>query len=110
MTPDSEQHLLITVDRRESEVVLVLVGELDPHTAPLLDEELTTIRTEGEPGTVVLDLTGMTFLDSAGLRVIISGQKALGEAGGTLVLRHPNETARRLLEITGLVEHVTVEP
>lgn len=110
MTPDSEQHLTISVDRSEGEVVLALAGELDPHTAPQLDSELEALTGGDGPSRVVLDLTGMTFLDSAGLRVIISGQKALAESGADLVLRHPNDTARRLLEITGLVEHVTVEP
>lgn len=113
VTADLEHPLVITVEAEGSETVLRLTGELDPHTAPLLQEDIDAVRSatgEATPATVVLELSGLTFIDSSGLRVVISAQKSLAADGGRLVLRGPSETARRLLEITGLVDHIAVEP
>jgi len=113
VTADLEHPLVITVEAPGPETVLALTGELDPHTAPLLQEQIDAVRSssgDAGPTTVVLELSGLTFIDSSGLRVVISTQKALAADGGRLVLRNPSETARRLLEITGLVDHIPVEP
>ncbi len=110
---DLEHPLVITVEATGPEAVLALTGELDPHTAPLLQEQIDAVRSAAgaaRPTTVVLELSGLTFIDSSGLRVVISTQRSLAADGGQLVLRGPSETARRLLEITGLVDHITVEP
>ena len=107
---DLEHPLTITLEASGPETVLALTGELDPHTAPLLQEQIDAVRSSAGATTVVLELSGLTFIDSSGLRVVISTQKALAADGGRLVLRGPSETARRLLEITGLVDHIAVEP
>ena len=110
VTADLEHPLTITLEASGPETVLALTGELDPHTAPLLQEQIDAVRSSAGATTVVLELSGLTFIDSSGLRVVISTQKALAADGGRLVLRGPSETARRLLEITGLVDHIAVEP
>lgn len=108
--PDLEQHLSIAVDQTDEEVVLSLGGELDPHSAPHLLDEIDGLDASGvlRP-IVVLDLGELTFIDSSGLRVVISAQKTLTAEGHRFVLRNPSETTRRLLEITGLVEHLEIE-
>jgi anti-anti-sigma factor len=50
-----------------------------------------------------------SFLDSSGLRAILTTNRRLAADDGTLVLRAPSEPVTRLLEITGLGEHFTVE-
>lgn len=100
-----EEPLTVEVASTGDEVVLVLAGELDPHTAPILrsciDDALTDATTS-----LVLDVAGLQFIDSSGLRVIISAHKVMDDRGGHLVLRAPTPNTRRLLEITGLAEHV----
>lgn len=78
-------------------------GELDMSTAPLLREEL--LRVASEPGAqVTVDLAGLSFIDSTGLSVLISGLKRLRQGGGDMALRSPTPGTRRVLEITGLTE------
>jgi anti-anti-sigma factor len=89
-------------------VVIHLDGELDPHTAPALQGALDEVTRNGA-SEVVLDLAELRFIDSSGLRVVISAHRTLSDAGGRLVLRSPSETASRLLEITGLTGHLTIE-
>jgi anti-sigma B factor antagonist len=94
------------VERRVQDdgVVFLLAGELDPHTAPALQEQI-----EGEEGPVVLDLAGVTFLDSAGIRAIVSAHEQLSASGAALTIRRPSDVARRVFEIAGLLDHLTVE-
>jgi stage II sporulation protein AA (anti-sigma F factor antagonist) len=106
--PELEQPLTIEVHREGDEAILTLSGELDPHTAPTLVEELDAVRADGATS-VVLVLSGLTFVDSSGLRVLIAADRSLADAGGRLVLRSPSDTVRRLLEITGLDGHLTTD-
>lgn len=86
---------------------LALAGELDAHTAPLLAEWLTDLP-PGESD-VVLDIERVEFMDSSGLRVVIDVHQRALDAGRRLVLRHPTATVHRLLEISGLSDHIATE-
>lgn len=88
---------------------ITLVGELDPATAPQLDGEIERILTDSSVTRIVLDLTGLTFLDSSGLRVFVTAREALTTRGGELALRAPSANTQRLLDITGLGEIIAVE-
>jgi anti-sigma B factor antagonist len=105
---DFEQPLVITSGAHDGELVIRLVGELDPHTSPLLEQEIDD-GLSSAPARLVLDMSELRFIDSSGLRVLIKAHKSLGAAGKELVLRAPNETAVRLFEITDLVDHFTIE-
>lgn len=84
---------------------IVLSGELDVATGGLLDTRLDAC-----PGSesVTLDLAGITFIDSSGLRVLIEHHQRLDDGGGELRLVRVSETAARLLEIAGLSHHLNV--
>jgi anti-anti-sigma factor len=99
--------LRITVERAPERDVVYLDGELDPHTAPLLKQEIDQLADAGSLD-VVLDLSRLAFIDSSGLRVVISAHREMADRGGQLTLRSPSETAQRLLEITGLIDHITI--
>ena len=103
--------LEIDVDVRGApdEVVLTLRGELDPHTAPLLHDQIDRVTADGSTRTLVLDVGGLRFIDSSGLRVIISAHKDMSARSGQLVLRDPTDTTRRLLDITGLADHIALD-
>jgi anti-sigma B factor antagonist len=88
---------------------VALVGELDPATAPQLDDQVQQILTDESVSRIVLDLAGLTFLDSSGLRVFVTAREALRARGGELALSNPSTNTQRLLDITGLGEVITVE-
>jgi len=103
--PELEEPLTVEVAAQGDEVVLVIVGELDPHTAPILRSCVDDTVSAGTTS-LVLDVAGLDFIDSSGLRVIIAAHKLMDEKGARLVLRGPTDNTRRLLEITGLADHV----
>jgi anti-sigma B factor antagonist len=78
-----------------------VAGEVDVATAPRLRETLLTALTEGRRH-LVLDLTGVEFLDSTGLGVIVGLLKRARTLGGDLRLVCPNAAVRRVFEITAL--------
>jgi anti-sigma B factor antagonist len=80
--------------------VVVLSGEADTSTAVLLREMLATHLDTGAR-LVTVDASGLSFLDSASLRVLVLAARALQGRHGTLVLARPQPVVARLLEITG---------
>jgi anti-anti-sigma factor len=82
-------------------ITVPLFGELDPVSAPRLQERLDQLRRDGSQ-LIILDLSEVEFLAAAGLSVFIGADQALQSAGGRLLLTRPTRTARRVLAITGL--------
>ena len=94
----------------EREVVRVVpVGELDLHTAPELEAQLHELRRSGFEQ-VVLDLRRLRFVDSSGIRVIVTEHRFAGDndRGFSLIAGRP--AVQRALEVCGLLEHLRVEP
>jgi stage II sporulation protein AA (anti-sigma F factor antagonist) len=99
-TPTSTLDISVSADGHE--LSLTLVGEVDPHTAPRVEGEIRAGLLSPSVEQLLIDLAGVTFMDSSGLRVLISAHRSMRERGGRLVLRSPSPTVSRLLEITQL--------
>lgn len=84
-----------------SSLVAHVRGEIDTLTAPLLRTELDT-RVPEAP-LVVLDLSGVTFLGSAGLAVLVAAKDQVERSGHTLKLVCGSRIVTRALEATGLL-------
>jgi anti-anti-sigma factor len=79
---------------------VVLSGEADTTTADLLREVLTALLNTGAR-LVTIEAAGLSFLDSASMRVLILAAKAMHGRHGRLVVARPQPVVARLLEITG---------
>lgn len=99
---DPNPRLQITVDHS----CVVLVGELDAHTAPELVGRLDPLP--GDSGDITVDLAGLDFMDSSGLRVIVEAHQRAESSQRRLVVRRPSSTVVRLFEISGLSKHLAV--
>lgn len=104
---DPIPRLSITADQGDSSR-LVLAGDIDAHTAPELAGHLDPLP--GDGGDITLDVAAIEFIDSSGLRLIVEAhQRAVG-AERRLVVHRPSAAVVRLLEISGLRGHLTVDP
>ena len=92
----------------DGHVFLHLAGELDCATAPRLRTAIDDLC-DRPAATLVLDLAKLTFIDSSGLHEIVAALERQREAGGQLVLRGPSPSTRRILDIVGLSQIVTIE-
>ncbi len=88
---------------------LSVVGEIDVFTAPSLADRLLELCDSGS-SRVVVELEGVTFIDSTGLRVLIEADRRMRDVDGSLVLLRPSRAVSRLLELTALGDWLTVEP
>lgn len=86
---------------------VVVEGEVDVATAPALRDELYRLI-EQSSREVVVDLSGMDFIDSTGLGVFVGALKRAREGGGGIQLRGLKPSARKVFEITGLSSAFTI--
>ena len=96
---EQEFHIEERVDRGRP--VISVTGEIDVATAPQLREYLHRVIARGQ-ATVVLDLLGVTFLDSTALGVLVGALKRCRELGGELHVVVSDARIRKIFEITGL--------
>lgn len=81
--------------------MVTVVGEIDQATAPRLKTELLTAIVRTSPR-LVIDLSGVTFIDSAGLTVILAARQRARAQGGDTYLLGPTKQVRKVLAITSL--------
>lgn len=96
------------VSRLDGDVVVIVLGEIDMASGPLLWECLAGAFPDPDRR-LVLDLAGTTFIDSTGLALFSRAHQRLRRGGAELVLRAPSSSARSVLRITGLDQVVTIE-
>jgi anti-sigma B factor antagonist len=82
-------------------LVIAVKGEIHSTTAPEFSERLNDAISRGNTA-VVLDLTGVEFIDSTGLSVLLNGLRRITRAHGRMVIACANPTVLRLFEITRL--------
>jgi anti-sigma B factor antagonist len=81
--------------------ILAVNGEVDVYSAPALKDKITDLIDAGKT-TLVVDLSGVAFLDSTGLGALVEARAATTEAGGAMPLVCNQERILKLFTITGL--------
>ena len=84
---------------------VTVAGDLDSATSPELGAVLDPLVAAANCS-IVMNLEGVTFMDSSGLRALVRCANDAAAQGGRLVLTRVSEPVTRLLEVTGLVEHL----
>lgn len=88
----------------EGRLVLKVIGRLDTNTSPDLEAEL---ELEGVRE-IVFDFAELEYISSAGLRVLMSAQKAMMACDGKMSVLSPNETVKGIFDITGMSSIFTI--
>ena len=84
--------------------VISVTGRVDTTTAPELDAGLKLEGTE----TLTLDLSGVPYMSSAGLRCLLVAQKKMMAGGGSLTIAGLQPAVREVLDITGCSSILTL--
>jgi anti-sigma B factor antagonist len=87
--------------------VLVLTGESDVTSVAVLEQALAAQISAGARR-LIIDLSGLTFIDSASVRELVLAARALKAQGGDLELARPQPAVARMLELHGVDRMVTV--
>jgi anti-anti-sigma factor len=83
------------------------VGELDLDTVHQVEQQLAGLRADGCER-LVLDLRGLRFMDSTGLRLVIRWDTAAREAGFAFAIVPGVDVVHRVFQLTGMDQHLTV--
>ncbi|MGI8461723.1 MAG: STAS domain-containing protein [Solirubrobacterales bacterium] len=86
-------------------VVVALEGEIDLSTAPEAERRILDAA-GGSPARIVIDLREVTFMDSSGVRVLLSAHRDAESNGRSFAIVKGNSAVDRLLEVTGLAERL----
>ena len=98
----------MTIEKKINNDALTLIvsGRLDTQTAPELEKEIdSSLSGVAE---LIIDMTNLEYVSSAGLRVILKAQKAMN-AQGSMKLTGVNDSIMEVFDITGFLDILTIE-
>ena len=98
--------MTIEIRKNVKETVLEIAGRLDTNTAPALDK---TINEDiKETINLILDLSGLEYISSAGLRVLLNAQKKMQQIG-SMKVKNVCEEVMDVFEMTGFADILVIE-
>ena len=98
--------MTIEIKKNAEETIIEIVGRLNTVTAPALDK---TINEDiGDTKNLVLDVKGMEYISSAGLRVLLGAQKKMQKIG-SMKVRNVCEEVMEVFEMTGFADILEIE-
>lgn len=96
----------IKMNRNKNELIVALEGRLDTLTSPELEEKLELALEDVEK--LIFDLTGLEYISSAGLRVLLSAVKIMDDQG-EMIIRGVQPVVMEVFEVTGFVDILNIE-
>jgi anti-sigma B factor antagonist len=100
---DSTPSFDVVVERRDARLLAAPTGELDVASAPQL---IAALRSHDDYALLVIDLRGLSFMDSSGLRLLVSEQHRAAEGGYELQIVRGGAEVGRLLRLTRMDERL----
>lgn len=103
--------MALSLSRRDDgdTVVISPVGDLDLSTVATFDQEIATVVATGTSG-VVVDLSDVAFVDSAGINALLKGRRVAEEHGRVFRVTRPSGLVREVLVMTGVWSHLSETP
>ena len=95
-------------DYADGRLTLYLEGELDHHSARPAMKAIEQAMEETLPRLCVLDMAGLSFMDSSGIALILRAQRRMQTLGGSLLVCRVPQQARRVLDAAGIDRVVTI--
>jgi len=92
----------MTYIHRDRSLTLAITGEVDHHHARELMTQIDRQISRSAPKRVTMDLSGVTFMDSSGIALVLRVYKRAGECGGDVAVTHLPAQAKKVLECAGL--------
>lgn len=86
----------------EEGILVKLEGEIDHHGAREIREGLDKMIAESRPKTLVLELSGIDFMDSSGLGLVLGRYRRLNEIGAKMFIKNPGARTEKILAMAGV--------
>src|SRR5438067_1991835 len=102
-----ENHFHVDVRRENRAAVLVVRGELDLATSPVLADALEQAA-QSDAELVIVDLRELAFMDSSGLSVVVNAHRRAEETGRRFALVKGTQQVQQLLNLTSVADLLTI--
>ncbi|MBR2736519.1 MAG: STAS domain-containing protein [Firmicutes bacterium] len=99
--------MTITKTLEGSALTIALDGRLDTQTSPELEKVLESSLSSVE--SLKFDFTGLEYISSAGLRVLLSSQRQMNRRNGKMVVSNVNSNIMDVFQVTGFEDILTIE-
>ena len=97
----------IGIRKEKNATVVSITGRLDAVTSPEFEERLSELISRGDKD-IIIDLGGLDYVSSAGLRIILATAKDSKEKGGQLLLSALQDMVKEVFEISGFTSIIPI--
>lgn len=102
ITMKGELYTSVEIIKRNGSVTAVISGELDHCEAAGIRMQIDPELEHLMPTMLILDMSGVTFMDSSGIGLILGRQRVMESLGGGITVKNPSPSVRRILQVAGL--------
>ena len=99
----------INFDREDKQLVVEITEEIDHHVAEKIRRKVDNEITRYMPRKTIFDLSRVSFMDSAGIGMLIGRYKMMKLIGGSLEIVNISETVKRILEMSGINKIIPIK-
>ena len=100
--------MYLKFDKRDDKLLVILMGELDHHSAEEVRVKIDDRIDRDNIRKVILNFSGVTFMDSSGIGVVIGRYKKMKNRNGKLCVAEINKTVNKVFEISGMYKIIDV--
>ena len=104
-----EKNSEITMSGDGGQVTVRICGEIDHHSAPVIRERIDACIDEKRPKSIALDLSGVSFMDSSGLGLVLGRYKKASRCGCTMTILDPSRGVDKIFSMAGLERIIKIE-
>jgi anti-sigma B factor antagonist len=101
--------LSVSIRQDAGRIIVVPVGELDLASVDSLAAQLAA-AVDRDPDRIEVDLSGVTFVDSVGIHVLLKGRRLAEASGKDYAVNGADGLVRQVLELTGVWNHLAGQP
>lgn len=99
----------MSITYENNTLTVYLTGEIDHHSARGMRERADTELVKRRPGTLILDFSGVSFMDSSGVGLVMGRYKTAAALGCSVQVRGLRPRDRRIMELSGLKKLVSFQ-
>ncbi|MCT8977199.1 anti-sigma F factor antagonist [Clostridium sp. CX1] len=94
--------MYVEFENRDEKLIAYIVGELDHHSAEEVRNKIDDRLDRENISKLIMDFSGVTFMDSSGIGVVIGRYKKLSLKKGTICITNVRDSVKRIFELSGM--------
>lgn len=102
--------MYLSVEKHKNNLLVQFKGELDHHSTENARKKIDQEYSDSRIKNIVLDLRGLSFMDSSGIGLIMGRYKKCTEENGNIVIVNDNNYVDKILKMSGLLKIINVYP